>query len=124
MNAFGSTACAIVLTRPISRRVTTQYRMSLLGAAHAAVALVDRHATLEFGHDPFADDVAVGGDDGDRGVLLEAVDDEVQRPRGREVGQDRVKARLDAEHRHRHDEQDDVEDENDFADLQRCDRAC
>ena len=57
-------------------------------------------------------------DDGDRREFLEAVDDEVERARGGDVGEDRVERLLDAEQLHRGEEEHDVEDQDDVADLE------
>ena len=43
---------------------------------------------------------------------------EVERPRRRHVREDRVERRLDAQHGHRDQKQDDVERQDDVADLQ------
>ena len=47
-----------------------------------------------------------------RGVFLDAVNDEVERSRSRQVREDGIQRRLDTEHRHRNDKQDDVESED------------
>ena len=55
--------------------------------------------------------------DRDGGVLVDAVEDEIERLRRRQVGEDRIERRLDAEHRHRGQEEHDVEAEDHVADL-------
>ena len=97
----GRSPATIALTLPISSRVTTQKRMSWSAPDRPAAPLVDRDAPAEDAGDRLADRVAPLGDDRDRGVLLDAVEQEVERLRRRDVGQDRVQGRLDARGRTR-----------------------
>src|SRR4029078_7154652 len=56
--------------------------------------------------------------DGDGGELLQAVEDEIERLRGGEVGEDGVERRLDAEEEGGGQKDDDIERENDIGDAQ------
>src|SRR4030095_16117210 len=69
----------------------------LFGVAQSAVPVVDRHAPLERSGDFVPYRIAFARHDRHRRIFLEAVNDEIQRSRIRQVRQDRVQGRLDAE---------------------------
>ena len=46
------------------------------------------------------------------------MDHEIERPRGRDIGEDRIERLFDAEQRHGGNEEDDVEDQDDVTDLE------
>src|SRR5262245_19012560 len=85
------------------------------GAAHAAVASVDRDAAAEVPGQPLADGGMCVRHDRDGGVLVDAIEHEVEGRRGGDISQDRVQRLLHAQNRHGHEEKADVEDENDVA---------
>src|SRR6185503_18403795 len=87
-------------------------------AALAAARLVDGHAAAEIVEQRAADRRAGRRHDGDRRELLDAVQDEIEGARRGDVGEDRIERRLDAEDRHRGQEQHDVEAEDHVADLE------
>ena len=86
-------------------------------AGEAAAGPVDGDASSQLTGDPTADELVVIRHDRDRGVLLDAVDDEVEGAGRRHVGEDRVQRRLHAEQRHRDHEQGDVEHQDEVANL-------
>src|SRR5882672_5622121 len=89
----------------------------LLRAAHAAVALVHRHASSKTASDPVANRRILIRHHGDGGELVDAMEDEVERSGRRHVREDGVERRIDTQYRHRNLEQHDVEREDDVADL-------
>ncbi len=88
-----------------------------LVAAVSAAGAIDGDAAAELSGDPAADEIALVGHDRDRHVLLDAMDDEVERARRGHVREDEGPDHVAAEHRHRDEKQDDVEAEDDVADL-------
>ena len=87
----------------------------MLHVRQAAAAAIHGDAAAEHAGDGFANLGALARDNRDRGEFLDAMDDEVEGPRRREIGEDGIERGFDAEHRHRHDEEDDVESENHIA---------
>src|SRR5919197_4870641 len=90
----------------------------LLGVGPAAPPLVDGHAAGQVADDRLPDLLAPLGDDDDRRVLLYAVDEEVDRLGGGEVGEDGVEGRLDAEEEGGGGENEEVEEEDPVAALE------
>src|SRR5919197_1991170 len=89
-----------------------------IGVGGAAAAAEDGDAAREFADDSLPDDLTLIRDDGDRGEFLDAVEDEVQRLRRRRISEHRVERLLHPQRRHRDQEQNDVEGQDDIADLQ------
>ena len=112
MNADGSIFWAMSMTLPISSRVTTQKRMSWSAPVSPAAPLVDRHPPAQHAGDGLPDRITPLGDDGDRGVLLDAVEQEVERLRRGDVGEDRVEGGIDAQEERGRQEDDDVQAED------------
>src|SRR5450631_2134887 len=70
----------------------------MLHAAVSAIAPVYCNTPIQLPCDPFADQVAVVGDNRDGGVFLNAVDHEIESFCRSDIGEDRVEGRFNPQH--------------------------
>src|ERR1051326_6670307 len=90
----------------------------LAAAGSPAASLINRHPTIQVIHDSLPDTFALFGNDRDGVVFFDAINQKIDRLRGRHISEDRIERRFNAEKKGRSQKYEEIQNQNDIADLQ------